>query len=77
MNNDISMLAEFSDKLLAADSFNKLANLLIEQVNKATKPHYASFMLFDLKSLALVVEKRRGYLHKRRIPPTVERCTDA
>ncbi len=76
MNDSISILADFSDKVLAADSFSRLSSLLIENVSKAMRPQYASFMLFDLTSLEMLLEKRRGFAHKRSIPPTIEYCDD-
>ena len=76
MNDDIAILAEFSDRILAIDNFGKLSSLLIESVTRATKPQYASFMLFDLLTLSLLVEKRRGFYQKRSIPPTIEFCDE-
>jgi two-component system, NtrC family, response regulator HydG len=76
MNDKVSILAEFSERLLAIENFKKLTNLLIESVTKATKPQYASIMIFDTFSLELLVEKRRGFFQKRSIPPTIEFCDD-
>jgi len=77
MKDDISILADFSNRILAVDSFAKLSNLLIENITKATKPQYASFMLFDMTTLDLLVEKRRGFHQKRSIPPTIELCDES
>lgn len=76
MSQDIATLAEFTDRVLSATDFSKLSNVVIEDIVRHSKPQYASFMLYDVTTLELVVEKRRGFYGKRSLPPSVDYCQD-